>query len=82
MKKNIGLILLCVVIVIGSLFIGKNGEFNGADGEIEVKIAELNGDYQPWAEPTPETTKPRPASLCGNHHQVKLKASFSAYKQQ
>jgi len=51
MKKNIGLILLCIAIVVGSLFLGRNGEFNGADGEIEVKIQELNGDYEPWAAP-------------------------------
>lgn len=51
MKKNIGLILLCIAIVAGSLFLGRNGEFNGADGEIEVKIQELNGDYEPWAAP-------------------------------
>lgn len=51
MKKNIGLILLCVVIVVGSLMIGKNGEFGGADDQIEEKIAEINGDYEPWAEP-------------------------------
>lgn len=51
MKKNIGLILLCIAIVVGSLFLGRNGEFNGADGEIEVKIEELNGDYEPWAAP-------------------------------
>ena len=51
MKKNIGLILLCIAIVVGSLFLGRNGEFNGADGEIEVKIQELNGDYEPWATP-------------------------------
>lgn len=51
MKKNIGLILLCVVIVVGSLMIGRNGEFGGADDQIEDKIAEINADYEPWAAP-------------------------------
>lgn len=50
-NNNFGLILLCIAIIFGSLIIGGKGEFGGADGEIEEKIAEINGEYEPWTEP-------------------------------
>lgn len=50
-NNNFGLILLCIAIIFGSLIIGGNGEFGGADGQIEEKISEINADYEPWTEP-------------------------------
>lgn len=50
-KKNLLLTAICIVLVIFSLNIGrKNGEFEGADAQIEGKIAEINSEYTPWFE--------------------------------
>ncbi|PHV70400.1 energy-coupling factor ABC transporter substrate-binding protein [Sporanaerobium hydrogeniformans] len=48
---NAGLILLVVLISILPLFIVKDAEFGGADGEAEVAITEINAEYEPWFEP-------------------------------
>lgn len=48
-KKNICLLLLCVVLIVAPFIVAKNGAFAGSDDLAEEKIEELNGDYTPWA---------------------------------
>lgn len=50
-KMNLLLILLVVAIVLIPLIFMKNSEFEGADGQAEDVIAEINPDYTPWAKP-------------------------------
>jgi cobalt/nickel transport protein len=48
-RKNMLLIGTCILIVLISLFIGQRmGELEGADGKVEEKVVEINGDYKPW----------------------------------
>lgn len=48
---NTLLLLLVVVISSAPLFMLRDAEFGGADGEAEVAITEINADYEPWFEP-------------------------------
>lgn len=50
-KINLLLIILVVVIILIPLIFMKDSEFEGADGQAEDVIAEINPDYTPWAEP-------------------------------
>ena len=50
-KKNLLLLLLIVIIVITPLIIKKGSEFEGADGQAEDVIGEINPDYEPWVDP-------------------------------
>lgn len=49
-KKVIVLLLVCVVIAVVPLLTIKDSEFGGADGAAEEAIAEVNPEYEPWAE--------------------------------
>lgn len=49
-RKNLILILICVLLIIAPFIVAKNGEFNGADSMAEDLITEINSDYEPWAE--------------------------------
>jgi cobalt/nickel transport protein len=51
-KRTISLLLVCLLLVVGSYLVGssKNGEFGGADDQIEDTIAEVNEEYEPWFE--------------------------------
>lgn len=46
----LALILVCAVIMIFPLMTIRDSEFGGADGAAEEVIAELDPDYEPWAE--------------------------------
>lgn len=46
----LALVLLCAVILIFPLMTIKDSEFGGADGAAEEAIAEIDPDYEPWAE--------------------------------
>lgn len=48
MKKNVLIILAVIFLSILPLFIQKNAEFGGADGEAEEAIGEINAGYEPW----------------------------------
>ena len=50
-KQNIILIMLIIAIIITPLILKKGSEFEGADGEAEGVIEEINPDYEPWLEP-------------------------------
>ncbi len=59
--QNIGLLLLAIVLIVGSVWIGsrqEGAEFAGTDGQAMVMVAALHPDYQPWFdfvwEPPPE----------------------------
>lgn len=59
--QNIGLLLLAVALIVGSVWIGsrqEGAEFAGADGQAMEAVATLNPHYQPWVgfiwEPPPE----------------------------
>ncbi len=50
-KKTIAvLLLLCVIIAVFPLMKIKDSEFGGADGAAEDAIADIDPDYEPWAE--------------------------------
>lgn len=44
------LFLIIIAIVLYPLITIQDSEFGGADGEAENVIAELNPNYEPWAE--------------------------------
>lgn len=50
-RKNLFLIVGCIVLIVGSLFIGsmRGGEFSGADDQAEDAITSINENYEPWA---------------------------------
>jgi cobalt/nickel transport protein len=50
-KKNILLILLCIVLMSLSFIIGsmRGGSFGGADEKIETTINQVDKNYKPWA---------------------------------
>ncbi len=50
-KTNLILVLLIIGIVILPLIIKGGSEFGGADGQAGDVIAEINPQYEPWAEP-------------------------------
>ena len=47
-KKNLVLITLCVLLIVGSFLIGRKGSFGGADDQIQSTITEVNKEYKPW----------------------------------
>jgi len=47
-KKTILAFFLCLLIIITSFIIGKEGEFTGADNQIQVVIVQENSAYKPW----------------------------------
>ncbi len=49
--KNLILIALVIGLAVAPLFIAKNAEFGGADGEAEAAISEINENYTPWFSP-------------------------------
>lgn len=51
LTTNLILLLLVVVITVAPLFIAKDAEFGGADGEAEAAITEIQADYEPWFSP-------------------------------
>ncbi len=48
---NIILILLVIGLAVIPLFILKNAQFGGSDGQAEEAITEIDKDYQPWFAP-------------------------------
>lgn len=53
-KLVIVLLAVCALIAVIPLLTVKNSEFGGADGEAEGVIAELDPEYEPWADPVLE----------------------------
>ena len=45
------LVALCAVILVFPLMTIKDSEFGGADGAAEEAIAEVDPEYEPWADP-------------------------------
>lgn len=50
-KTNLILFLLVIGIILVPLIFMGDSEFEGADGEAEGVIFDINPDYEPWAEP-------------------------------
>ena len=50
-KMNLILIALVIIISFAPLFLIRNAEFGGADGEAEAAITEIATNYDPWFEP-------------------------------
>ncbi|MFD2212514.1 MULTISPECIES: energy-coupling factor ABC transporter substrate-binding protein [Bacillaceae] len=46
--KNLLLFLLVILLAIFPLFLQKDAEFGGADGQAEEMIGELAPSYEPW----------------------------------
>lgn len=51
LKTNILLALLVIALAVFPLFIAKDAEFGGADGEAEEAILEIKEGYEPWFSP-------------------------------
>jgi cobalt/nickel transport protein len=49
--KNLILISIVVGLAVIPLFIVKDAEFGGADGQAEEAITEINSSYKPWFSP-------------------------------
>jgi cobalt/nickel transport protein len=49
--KNLLLILAIIVLSVAPLFIAKDADFEGADGQAEELILEINEGYEPWFSP-------------------------------
>lgn len=48
------LVALCAAILVYPLMAIRDSEFGGADGAAEDAIAEVDPDYEPWADPIVE----------------------------
>ena len=48
MKKKVLIILAVVLLAALPLFIQKDAEFGGADGQAKEAIGEINSSYEPW----------------------------------
>ena len=53
-KENLILLGLVIVLAIVPLILIKDSEFEGADGQAEQVIVEVQADYEPWFEPALE----------------------------
>lgn len=53
-KVVVLLLAVCALIAVIPLLTIRNSEFGGADGEAEDVIAELDPEYEPWADPVLE----------------------------
>ena len=53
-KLVVVLLAACALIAVIPLMTVKNSEFGGADGEAEGVIAQLDPEYEPWADPVLE----------------------------
>ncbi|EKE04014.1 MAG: hypothetical protein ACD_20C00118G0004 [uncultured bacterium] len=49
--KNIILIILVIAITAIPLFIARDAEFAGADGQAKELISSINSNYKPWFKP-------------------------------
>lgn len=80
LSKNINwiLLLLVVVIMLVPLIFMKESEFEGADGQAEGLIGEINPDYEPWFEPLWEPPSGEIESLLFSL-QVAIGAGFVGY---
>ena len=50
-QKNLILVLLVVLIAAVPLWLCRDAEFGGADGQAEELIVETHPDYEPWVSP-------------------------------
>ena len=50
MKQNLLLFAIVILLAIVPIFMLKDAEFAGADGEAEEAIGEINASYEPWFE--------------------------------
>jgi cobalt/nickel transport protein len=48
-KKNLLLIVICIVLIAIPLIVCTNSNFGGADDEIQSKVVEVDSNYKPWA---------------------------------
>jgi cobalt/nickel transport protein len=46
--KNIFLLLIVVLLAVVPLYIQRDAEFVGADGQAEEVISEISPNYEPW----------------------------------
>ena len=52
--KYIILLIIAALIITVPLFLRKDAAFEGADGQAEEAIAEIDPDYEPWFSPLME----------------------------
>ena len=48
---NLLLIFIVIALAVVPLFIARDAEFGGADGQAEEAITEIAADYEPWFSP-------------------------------
>lgn len=48
LKKNLILALIVILLAVVPLFVHKNAEFGGADGNAKDAITQIDTNYKPW----------------------------------
>ncbi|OQA43277.1 MAG: Cobalt transport protein CbiN [Chloroflexi bacterium ADurb.Bin325] len=48
---TVALIAIVILLAVAPLFLHRDSEFGGADGEAETAITEIAPDYEPWFSP-------------------------------
>ncbi len=48
---TVALIAIVILLAVVPLFLHRDSEFGGADGEAETAITEIAPDYEPWFSP-------------------------------
>ena len=50
-KTNLILIIVSIILVFSPLYIARDAEFGGADGQAQDAITEISPGYESWFEP-------------------------------
>lgn len=51
LAQNLILIAIVIALAVLPLFIARDAEFGGSDGQAEEAIGEINAAYEPWFSP-------------------------------
>ncbi|NCB28416.1 MAG: energy-coupling factor ABC transporter substrate-binding protein [Clostridia bacterium] len=50
-KKNLILVVAVIVLAVIPMYVAKDGEFGGADGQAMDAVSDVDPTYQSWAQP-------------------------------
>lgn len=78
LNKNILLIVALIILMTIPLLILKDAAFEGADGQAEEAITDINPDYEPWFSPLIEPASGEIESLLFSL-QAAIGAGFIGY---
>lgn len=62
-KKNLILVVAVIVLAVIPMYVAKDGEFGGADGQAMDAVSDVDPTYQSWAQPLLEPKSGEIASL-------------------